>query len=217
MLNIAICDDNILIVEHMKKMLTDILEEEYKIYEYTNPHEFEKQFEEKIGEELDILIIDIVFFDITGIDIVKRIQNKNKKVKIIYISGHMEYVEKIFETNPKYFLIKPITKEKLEKAINKSINEIGDNSKIKEIILGNDKKMIKILLKEVLYFESNKRIIIIHNTYNKSKIYMKLSELEEKLPENFIRCHQSYIINLRNVDRIQNNRFIMQNRRYNQY
>jgi len=158
MLNIAICDDNILIIEHIKKLLGNIIKEEFVTYEYTNPHEFEKKFKNELGKILDIVIIDIVFFDITGIDIVKRIQSKNKKVSIIYISGYTEYAEKIFETNPNYFLIKPVTKKNLEKAINKSLGDLRNNEK-KELIIGNEKKMVKIDLEEVIYFESNKRII----------------------------------------------------------
>ena len=75
--------------------------------------------------------------------------------------------------------------------------------------------MVKIDLEEVIYFESNKRIIIIHNELENSTMYMKLGELEEKLPYYFVRCHQSYIVNLKNVDKMQNNSFVMKNRRNN--
>ena len=43
MLHIAICDDNILIVEHLRKQIQSILKEENIIYEYTNPHQFEEK------------------------------------------------------------------------------------------------------------------------------------------------------------------------------
>lgn len=215
MLHIAICDDNSLIVEHIKKQIKSILKEENIVYEYTNPHEFEEKFKNEIGEKLDILIIDIVFFDTTGIDIVKRIQSDNEHVKIIYISGYAEYAEKIFETNPKYFLIKPITKKKLEKAINKSLEDLRNSKEKKELILGNENRMVRLVLQDILYFESNRRIINIHNMEEKNSIYMKLGELEEKLPYYFVRCHQSYIVNLKNVERMQNNSFILKNRRNN--
>lgn len=215
MLHIAICDDNILIVEHLRKQIQSILKEENIIYEYTNPHQFEEKYIKEIGDVLDILIIDIVFFDTTGIDIVKRIQSKNGHVKIIYISGYAEYAEKIFETNPKYFLIKPITKKKLEKAINKSLEDLKENKEKNELFLGNENKMVRLVLQDILYFESNKRIINIHNVEDRTSIYMKLGDLEEKLPYYFVRCHQSYIVNLKNVEKMQNNSFLLKNRRNN--
>ena len=65
----------------------------------------------------------------------------------------------------------------------------------------------------IFYFESNKRLVLINGVNVTQKIYMKLSELEEKLPAYFVKCHQSYIVNLKRVEKIQNNQFIMQNRR----
>ena len=136
-------------------------------------------------------------------------------MKIIYISGYAEYAEKIFETNPKYFLIKPITKKKLEKAINKSLEDLKENREKNELFLGNENKMVRLVLQDILYFESNKRIINIHNVEDRTSIYMKLGDLEEKLPYYFVRCHQSYIVNLKNVEKMQNNSFLLKNRRNN--
>ena len=131
-------------------------------------------------------------------------------MKVIYISDYTEYTEKIFETEPTYFLMKPITKEKLEKAIDKAMKK---EKKTDVIVLGNEKKLLKIELEKIFYFESNKRLVLINGVNVTQKIYMKLSELEEKLPAYFVKCHQSYIVNLKRVEKIQNNQFIMQNRR----
>lgn len=206
-MNIAICDDNVLIVEHIKRLL---MQEKNEIHTYTDPHKFKSDFDKEIGKNLDIILMDIVFWDITGIDIIKEIQKKNEKVKVIYISDYTEYTEKIFETEPTYFLVKPITKEKLEKAIDKAMKK---EKKTDVIVLGNEKKLLKIETEKIFYFESNKRLVLINGVNATQKIYMKLSELEEKLPDYFVKCHQSYIVNLKKVEKIQNNQFIMQNRR----
>lgn len=181
-----------------------------EIHTYTDPHKFKSDFDKEIGKNLDIILMDIVFWDITGIDIIKEIQKKNEKVKVIYISDYIEYTEKIFETEPIYFLMKPITKEKLEKAIDKAMKK---EKKTDVIVLGNEKKLLKIEPEKIFYFESNKRLVLISGVNATQKIYMKLSELEEKLPAYFVKCHQSYIVNLKKVEKIQNNQFIMQNRR----
>lgn len=205
-MNIAICDDNVLIVEHIKRLL---MQGKNEIHTYTDPHKFKSDFDKEIGKNLDIILMDIVFWDITGIDIIKEIQKKNEKVKVIYISDYTEYTEKIFETEPTYFLVKPITKEKLEKAIDKAMKK---ETKTDVIVLGNEKKLLKIETEKIFYFESNKRLVLINGVNATQKIYMKLSELEEKLPDYFVKCHQSYIVNLKKVEKIQNNQFIMQNR-----
>lgn len=180
-----------------------------EIYTYTDPHKFKSDFDKEIGKNLDIIFMDIVFWDVTGIEIIKEIQKENERVKVIYISDYVEYTEKIFETTPTYFLKKPITKKKLEKSINKAMKS---EKKIKEIILGNEKKMLKLELQKILYFESDKRQVIIKSIEGTQKMYMKLDELEEKLPNYFVKCHKSYIVNLEKVDKLQNNQFIMQSR-----
>ena len=53
------------------------------------------------------------------------------------------------------------------------------------------RRITKIELKDVIYFESNKRLVnIIYKSKVKDTIYMKLSELEKILPDYFVRCHQ---------------------------
>jgi len=88
-----------------------------------------------------------------------------------------------------------------------------DNLLLVEI---SGKRITKIALKDVVYFESNKRLVdIIYNCRTKDTIYMKLNELEKMLPNYFVRCHQSYIVNLKRIDKFQDYKFSMQNRRNN--
>ena len=78
------------------------------------------------------------------------------------------------------------------------------------------RRITKIELKDVIYFESNKRLVnIIYKSKVKDTIYMKLNELEKMLPNYFVRCHQSYIVNLKRIDKFQDYKFSMQNRRNN--
>ena len=64
-------------------------------------------------------------------------------------------------------------------------------------------------MNNIKYIESNKRIAIIHEVDIKRKIYAKLNELEEILPRQFVRCHQSYIINLEKVRELNAHEFVL--------
>ena len=58
----------------------------------------------------DILIMDVNLKDGNGIETVKEIQQLHPKLKVIYLTGIIDYATSIFETNPAYFLVKPISK-----------------------------------------------------------------------------------------------------------
>ena len=55
-------------------------------------------------------------------------------------------------------------------------------------------------LKNILYFESNLRKVIIHTTAKHYEYYEKLDTLEQLLcTKGFIRCHQSYLVAVNHI------------------
>ena len=70
-------------------------------------------------------------------------------------------------------------------------------------------KVFSVKINNIKYIESNKRVIIIYEKDFKRKIYAKLSDLEKMLPEQFIRCHQSYIVNLGHAKELNSHEFIL--------
>lgn len=89
----------------------------------------------------------------------------------------VHYVEKLIQESEA--LIKAIKEDKTEESV-KTFSVKG--------------KIFNIKINNIKYIESDKRVAIIHEKDIVRKIYAKLNELEELLPKQFIRCHQSYII-----------------------
>jgi DNA-binding LytR/AlgR family response regulator len=65
--------------------------------------------------------------------------------------------------------------------------------------------MIRITIKDILYFEAVKEYIYVHMDNRKILIYKRMKELAEKLPADFIRVHNSYLINCNHIGRIEGN------------
>lgn len=197
-MNIAICDDNITTLDYLDLTINNILKSNCKISKFNNGPALEFYIDDTMKSNLDILIIDIDLGNENGIEIAKRIKSKYPTIKIIFITGFIDYSKNIFDADPTYFIVKPIQIENLTKALNTAIKSIEDD---KPNILSLSSKGIvaSINLKKIKYMESLKRQILIHETDNEIKIYYKLKELEKHLPKNFIRCHQSYIVNMDKV------------------
>ncbi|MEM9985871.1 MAG: LytTR family DNA-binding domain-containing protein [Bacteroidota bacterium] len=69
------------------------------------------------------------------------------------------------------------------------------------IYLKADKKMVKVLLKDILYIESLKDYIRVRTPEKAVTAYQRISYMEEKLPnDRFMRIHRSYIVALDKID-----------------
>lgn len=206
-MDIAICDDDKNILQYLKQKIEIILEDNCEITTFENGYDLIEYINSDISNP-DIIFIDIDLKDHLGIDIAKKIQQKFNNIKIIFITGNASYVEDIFEVETLDYLTKPINKEKLKKALNKAMEVIKVN---KEEILNIKikKEVVSINLNDVNYMESHLRTVIIHCDKIKKTIYKKLNEIENILPEKFIRCHQSYIVNMEKVNILTTNKFIL--------
>lgn len=61
------------------------------------------------------------------------------------------------------------------------------------------------LLKDILYFKSDSRLVKIITREKIRRFYGKLNDIEQRLiddDEKFIRIHPSYLVNFRNVEEI---------------
>ena len=86
-------------------------------------------------------------------------------------------------------------------AIVKAVNYIQKSRQ--EISFETKSKLIHYALYEIDYFESQYRIVhIIKQNGKKESIHSRLDQIEEILPDNFYRCHQSYLINMDHIDYI---------------
>ena len=61
-------------------------------------------------------------------------------------------------------------------------------------------RYMRVAREEVLYIESNGRKLIVHTGEQKLECYGRISDLEEKLGEDFYRCHRGYLVNLSAVN-----------------
>lgn len=204
---IVIFDDEKIIVNYVEELIRKYIKQDVRIYKYTDIQKFKKDFRKGILEELDILYIDIKIDKINGITIAKKLQEDNPRLKIVYMTAYSEYSEEIFRTNPTYLLLKPIKKEKLEESLKKAMEEYEDKGDIKTFYVKG--KIFNIKIDSIKYIESNKRIATIYEKDFKQNIYTKLSDLEKILPKQFVRCHQSYIVNLGQVRELNSHEFVL--------
>lgn len=211
MLGIAVFDDEKIIVDYVGELIKENLDVNAKIYKYTKLEEFKGDCKKGILQKINAIYIDIKIDSLNGIEIAQKIQQENPKIKIIYMTAYSQYSEAIFKTKPTYLLLKPIKKEQIKKSLERALQEEKQNKSIKTFNIKG--KIFNIEVEKIKYIESNKRVVIIYEEDLKRRIYGKLDEIEEMLSSNFVRCHQSYIVNLEHVRELNTHEFVLHTRR----
>ena len=210
MLNFVLCDDNLNIVKKLKEMLEIIFVKndiDANVGFYSDkPEEILKYEKENI---VDVLILDInLNSNITGIDLAKEIRKRNKKVYLIFSTGHLEYSLLAYSVKTFDYLPKPITLERLEVTLNRLLDDFSNNSN-KKFIQVNNKTVIN--EEEINYIKKDGMKLIFCTGKGNYETYSSFNKIENLLPDNFVRCHKSYIANTDCIQNINNNTIIFNN------
>ncbi|MDO5555268.1 MAG: LytTR family DNA-binding domain-containing protein [Clostridia bacterium] len=205
MLNFVICDDNPSILNKLYKMLESIfinnnINAEIGLQAHT-AHDVINYVQ---THKVDVLILDInLQSEMTGCDIANIVRKKNKDVYIIFTTGHLEYALIAYKYKTFDYLPKPIVNEKLEETILRLIEDIK-HTPSKFIRLNNNKTIIN--QDEVNYIKKDGMKLIFCTTTRTYETYSSFNKIESCLPENFVRCHKSYIINVKKISDINYNK-----------
>ena len=204
MLNFVLCDDNLNIVKKLKEMLEILFVKndiDAKVGLYTDTPENVLEYEKE--NIVDVLILDInLNSDISGIDLAKDIRKRNKKVYIIFSTGHLEYSLVAYSVKTFDYLPKPLTMERLEITLNRLLDDLSNNSNKKFIKL-NNKTIIN--ENEISYIKKDGMKLIFCTNSGNYETYSSFSKIENLLPGNFVRCHKSYIANTDSIQNINTN------------
>lgn len=194
MYRIGICSREQGLVQSLKH--TDLQKTLFETRRYRSLKELEADV--RCGDmPADILILDLEE-SIAYIDLAKTIQERDSHVQIIFIGKNKKDIAEIFKVTPAYILLKPIDKEELSNALQRAVFNIKQKEKA-ELALNVDRKMLHIPCHEILYIESDLRYLKIHRENRTDRVLMKMAEITGQLPDYFVRCHQSYMVNMEKI------------------
>lgn len=147
---------------------------------------------------IDLLFIDINMPDITGLELVRSLQ---EKPMIIFTTAHKNFASESYELDAIDYLLKPIHEERFNKAVNKALEyysyKQAKNTADEEVLFVRvEYHLMKINLGDIEYIESMEDYCKIHFVNAKPVMtLMTLKNILDKLPPaRFKRIHRSYII-----------------------
>jgi DNA-binding LytR/AlgR family response regulator len=157
--------------------------------------------------QVDLMFLDIKMPQMTGIDFLKTLK---RPPKVIFTTAFSQYALDGFELDVVDYLMKPVTFERFFKAVNKYFQSVQPGNVELEtgkglheesfIYVKENKRVIKIYLREIEFIEGLNEYIRIHTDNRRVVVKSSLQGIENKLPsEQFIRIHKSYIVSIARI------------------
>lgn len=149
-------------------------------------------------EMYDIVLMDIEMPEKDGFETISEYRLINDNCVAIILTTHTELSNKGYLVNAFRYVDKTNMEIELKEALHSAEKILESNNTVDlyALKLGN----IKLVIKDILFIETNKRNILVHTNDNEYVCSNSFSDLEEELGKyGFYRSHRSFLVNLDKV------------------
>ncbi len=200
-MTIALCDDDAQQAKNLRGLLTDWSADKpfaVTICEYESGTDFLFHYEDV---PCDLLLLDIEMPGINGMELAKKLRARGDMLPIIFITGYSEYISEGYDVEALHYLLKPLDAEKLFAVLDRYVSRCGNSSE--EILIPGAGMSTHVSVDSIIYIEAFGRKTQVHladqSAHGLSVIDCSMGISRFENLKGLIRCHRSYIINLRHV------------------
>ncbi|MBQ9481233.1 MAG: response regulator [Clostridia bacterium] len=111
-MKIIIADDEILQLNKLERSVSKVVPDA-DICSFNDPLALMALIEKEGGSSADIAFLDIEMGPVSGITIAKKLQSRNPKINIVFVTGYNEYATDAFELRASGYVAKPATEQKI--------------------------------------------------------------------------------------------------------
>lgn len=206
-MNIAICDDDINIINTLEELVASCFNDDatrHNCEEFSNAESLMRRIE-KEPNFFQIYILDIRMAKMNGLEAAAEIRKNDIDSEIIFVTSHGEKMQEAFDVQAFHYLIKPLDIDKTRQVILRCIHRIEEKQSV--FSFQSRQTPYSLYYSQIEYFESDVRKIIINLTDDTTRtFYDRLDLLEQNLPlTQFARIHKSYIVNMDQVETMTKN------------
>lgn len=167
------------------------------------------------GKEYGLYLLDVMLPGTSGIQGAEILRQRSGDPVIVFITSSLESAVDGYRVNAAGFLLKPVTRELFDETMQRVTEQRLNLEKAVLSVVCN-RTPVELALDQLVFFESR-----LHRVYANLaggeiiSIGQKLSWVQEKLEycRGFLRCHQSYLVNLDYVRNLEDSCFVMDNGR----
>lgn len=204
MIRLAICDDERDMCAYLHSFSLDWFADNDTDASVTEFYDGDTlvSYYENGGEDFDIVLLDIKMKNLNGMSAAKEIRRLGSKALIVFITSSIEYVFRGYEVKAFRYILKNELKTSFERILRDCIEELkADDRPVFSFKSDRDNYCIE--LQDILYFESERRVIKVYTKTETISFYDKLSSVEDRLKDSdFVRIHQSFLVNAKWIKNI---------------
>ena len=155
-------------------------------------------------EQYEMVFADIEMPGMEGFAMAQEYNRMNPHYTLMILTTHTEMSRKGYKVNAFRYIDKMYMEAEIQESLTAALKKMKRNETItvNVINVGN----MKVVIKDILYVETNKRNTQLHTIDNEYTCGVNISDMEDMLKSaGFFRCHKSYIVNLdaiKNFDNI---------------
>lgn len=214
-MKIAICDDEKAqrdYIENFVKQWGKERNRKLTIEVFENSEQFMFHWSE--DKNIDVVLLDIQMGKQSGMELARKIRETDHFIQIVFVTGLTEYVCEGYEVEALHYLIKPINKEVLYRCLDKARER--DELYGEKMMIESKQGKVSLYVKDIWYIEAIAHSCMI---YTKDKAYevrqsiSQFEHMEELKNTTFVKCHRSFLVNLKHVYHVGKNSIELDDRR----
>lgn len=160
-------------------------------------------------KQVDVLFLDIQMPDITGIEFLKALDNKPL---VVFTTAFAEHALQGYELDVVDYLLKPFDFNRFLKSFTKISQRLIPEKPVPQIekadyiFIKDGGKLVKVKVNSIRYIKGAREYATIVTADKKIMSLQTMKSMEEMLPAEFIRIHNSYIIPLPQIQTVFKNK-----------
>ena len=191
-----------------RQVLQDCLREygqetgtELQITEFTDGSAFLEQY----PDGFDLVFMDIMMNGMDGLTTARKMRRRDDKVLLVFVTSMLQYAVQGYSVDAMDFIVKPVTYTGLKLCMDRVVRRLNETTPVR-LRFTNREGTHSVDAAEICYIESLEHKIVVHTVQGEIQSDMSLAAAEKMVKAlPFFRCHVSYLVNLRYVDRVSGN------------
>jgi two-component system, LytTR family, response regulator len=176
-----------------------------------------------LAQRPELVFLDVQMPEMDGFEVIRRIGLENMPITI-FVTAYNRYALPAFDANAIDYLLKPISKERFERALVRARNRIsegnnrdelhrvaaglerlqGQRSSAERLAIELNGRIVLLSTRDIDWIESDGNYARLHLGTRHYEVRETLTNLVRRLdPLDFVRIHRSTIVNVRRVKEIQ--------------
>lgn len=205
-MKIGICDDSVKFCEGLKIIVDAYCAETGFQADIIIYHSGDALLEDTLP--CDILFLDIELGDVTGIEVLKMMEEKNMPTTVLVVTSFPQYIDEAMDYAILRYIEKPVEASRVFRALDSALERMDERYIVLRDI--RTRSMHKVAFRDIVYAETKMRKVLVHTKTRTYVLREGFRDFKNKLKASFFaEPHYSYIVNMHYIKCFKRTEIIM--------